>query len=465
MRDAIAKFERYTAADPYNATHHLQLGALRWRAGRLDAQSALKRATELNPAMAVAHAALASWSLEHGLVEEAEVSSGIAMRLAPAAQASILARAAVLEVLGQVSEAWQLVEPLVVAGNRAIPILRLYGRMARYQGQQEQALQVIQQQLPQINQSPADLARLYFTAADLLDSLEQYDQAFEYAARANQLEERPYDPTAHERTFDTLTAYFTREKLASLARTHDQNAAPVFIVGMPRSGSSLVEQILASHPMLHGAGELDFMQHVWAGTMQMLGAAGDEYPACLDRLTPDQAEGMSQIYLQPLMSLNPAAARITDKLPLNFLHLGLIAMLLPGARVIDIVRDPRDTCLSCYLATFNSGNDFKHDLNHTAHFYLQYRRLMQHWRETLDLPILEISYEQLVLDLESQTRRMLEFLGLPWHQSCLNFHKSQRAVSTSSLQQVRQPLYNSSIGRWKKYQRHLGELDKWFGKA
>ena len=131
--------------------------------------------------------------------------------------------------------------------------------------------------------------------------------------------------------------------------------------------------------------------------------------------------------------------------------------------MIDIVRDERDTCVSCYLATFSSGNDFKHDLNHTAHFHLQYRRLMQHWRESLDLPILTVSYEKLVSDFEPQARRMLNFLDLPWDDRCLNFHKTARAVSTSSLQQVRRPLYQSSVGRWKNYERHLKDLDRWFG--
>jgi hypothetical protein len=238
----------------------------------------------------------------------------------------------------------------------------------------------------------------------------------------------------------------------------DRSEKPVFIVGMPRSGTSLVEQILASHPAVHGAGELDFMSHVLAGTVQMVSARPEQYPACLDKLTIEQADGMAQIYLKPLISMNPAAARITDKLPLNFLHLGLIALLMPGARVIDCRRDRRDACLSCFFALFEGGNEFKFDLNNTAHFYDQHRRLMDHWKNSLELPTLEVSYEDLVTDPENQTRRMLGFLGLPWDEQCLAFHQSKRPVSSSSIQQVRQPLYRSSIGRWRNYERHLTGL-------
>ena len=200
------------------------------------------------------------------------------------------------------------------------------------------------------------------------------------------------------------------------------------------------------------------MYQIWAGTVAMVGARPQDYPHCLDRLTLDQIDGMAQIYLQPLRAMNPQAKRITDKLPLNFLHLGLIEILFPGARVIHCRRDAMDTCLSCYMSSFREGHEFKYDLSNLGHFYRQYERLMAHWKANLDLPMLEVQYEELVEDSEGQSRRMIEFLDLPWDKRCLQFARTARPVATASLHQVRQPIYRSSMQRWRHYEKHLGDL-------
>jgi tetratricopeptide (TPR) repeat protein len=465
LQNACDHYEKAILLQPDNAQFYCQLGACEWKLGRVQAGGYFEKAVHLSPRFAMAHAALAAWYLQYGLVESAERASRRAIELSPQDNSVMQSRAAVLEATGELDAAWHFVEQLVKRGFTPMPLIRLYGRMACYHGQQQQALELVEKQLVDASRSVMDRARLHLTAAELLDSLSRYDDAFGHAQRGNQLVRPAYDPKAHERTFDILIDYFTRQRLGSLPKGTDRSDKPVFIVGMPRSGTSLVEQILATHPAVHGAGELDFMSHVWAGTVQMLSARPEQYPACLDRLTVEQAGGMAQIYLQPLIALNPGASRITDKLPLNFLHMGLIALLLPGARIIDCRRDPRDTCLSCFMTMFESGNDFKFDLSNTAHFYGQYRRLMRHWKDSLDLPILEVSYEELVTDPENQTRRMLDYLGLPWDQRCLRFHESKRPVTTSSMQQVRRPLYQSSIGRWRHYERHLVELDQWFNET
>ena len=299
---------------------------------------------------------------------------------------------------------------------------------------------------------------LRYAASELLDKLGRYDEAFAQATGANVLRRPPYDPAIHQQTFDRLIAYFTRERITALPRAEHRSQKPVFIVGMPRSGTSLVEQILASHPSIHGAGELDFINRVFAGTLSMLSATANDYPACLDRLTVDIANGMAEIYLRPLIALDPGAERITDKLPLNFLHLGLIALLLPDAHVIHCRRDPLDTCLSCYMTEFALANDFKYDLTHAGLFYRLYERLMEHWKSVLDIPILDVDYEQMIAEPEVQSRRLIEFVGLPWDEQCLRFHESKRAVITASTQQVREPIYNSSVQRWRHYEKFLGPL-------
>jgi tetratricopeptide (TPR) repeat protein len=462
LAEACDEYERAIGVQPENSRLHFHLGTCEWRLGRVQAGARFQRAVELDPQFATAYAAFASWQLQHGLVEAANESSRRGIEIAPLDHSTMQARAAVLEAVGELDEAWRLVKLLVDWGFTPMPVIRLFGRMARYRGEQQQALDLLARRMSQSNLPPLDRARLHFTAAELLDSLNRFDEAFDHARRGNQLARPAYDPRSHERTFDILIDYFTRDRLSQLPRGSDRSDKPVFIVGMPRSGSSLVEQIVASHPDVHGCGELDFMPEVWAGTVRMLSAKADQYPACLNRLTVDQVDGLTQIYLQPLIAMNPSARRLTDKLPLSFLHLGLISILLPGARIIDCRRDPRDTCLSNFMAMFEEGHHFKFNLNHLAHFYTQYRRLMEHWRQTLDLPILEVSYEQLATDPEPQTRRMLEFLDLPWDEQCLRFHESKRPVVTSSMQQVRRPIYQSSIGRWRSYARHLAELDSWF---
>ncbi|HEX4590744.1 MAG TPA: sulfotransferase [Gemmataceae bacterium] len=463
LEEACEHFRRAIEIQPHNSQFYFRLATCEWRLDRPEAGPHLRRAVELDPGSVLVLAALASWSLQNGQIAQADEASRKAMAMAPDDDAVLQARAAVLEALGDLDAAWELVDRLIRRGFRAMPVIRLYGRMAKYRDRQRPALEIIERQFADGGLAAEDRARLHFTAGDLLDSLGRYDEAFAHIRRGNELARPPYDPAGTERTIDSFIDFFTRDGLASLPKGSDQSNKPVFIVGMPRSGTTLVEQILSSHPAVHGGGETQRMSQVCLDAMQILPARPEDYPACLSRLTTEQVDRLARSYLDPLSASAPDAARITDKLPLNFLHLGLIAMLLPGARVIDCRRDPRDTCLSCYFAMFEAGNDFKYDLGHCAHFYQQYRRLMQHWHESLDLPILEVPYEEVVADPEAQTRRMLDFLGVAWDERCLRFFESKRPVTTSSVQQVRRPLYQSSVGRWRHYRRHLGELDRWFG--
>jgi hypothetical protein len=233
---------------------------------------------------------------------------------------------------------------------------------------------------------------------------------------------------------------------------------PVFIVGMPRSGTSLVEQILASHPAVHGAGELRLMKHFTDALPAELGSTA-EFPECLDRLDKAACHRLAEAYLGDLHRLAPDKARITDKLPLNFHNLGLIATLFPEAQIIHCRRDPRDVCWSCYFQNFREIA-FACDLQMLGAYYRQYDRLMAYWKDMLPTPILDVCYEELVANLEHVSRQIVAFCGLPWDKACLDFHQTQRVVRTSSNIQVRQPLYRKSIGYWKNYEPYLGLLMK-----
>jgi tetratricopeptide (TPR) repeat protein len=464
LQAAQQLLETALVSSPTNAQLHWQLGVCHAQAERLNlAFDSFTEAARLDPNLAPVHACLANWYLVQNMVSEALKASEIAFSLAPSQPRIALLHARILESAGQQDAAWNLACQLVTRKGINVGAIRLFGRMARYRDAAPAALKLALNALNSPEISTSERAGMHFTAADLLDGLNRFDEAFAHAAAGNAIDRPPYDPAAHARAFDEFVSYFTAEKMRSIGRSTETSSVPVFILGMPRSGTSLVEQILASHSQIHGAGELDFMQHVYQGAVDMLGAELNDYPRCLDRLTADQATGIGQVYLQPLVAMNPAAAAITDKLPLNFLHLGLMNLILPGARVIHVRRNPLDTCLSCHMNSFRSGHEFKFDLNHLGQFHRLYQRLMAHWRTTLDLQVLEVDYEQIVMAPEQSTRQMLAFLNLPFEESCLRFHQSGRPVTTSSLQQVRQPMYHRSIGRWRAYEKHLEPLKQGLG--
>jgi hypothetical protein len=215
---------------------------------------------------------------------------------------------------------------------------------------------------------------------------------------------------------------------------------------MPRSGTSLAEQILASHPQVFGAGELSY----WHSASASMQANGDSEPGTVRRFGAEYERLLAQM---------PAAARVVDKMPTNFLELGLICSALPGTRIIHMQRDPVDTCLSIYFQDFRGTIAYANELDDLAHFYQQYARLMAHWRRVLpEGALLDVPYEALVDDQEQWTRRMLEFVDLPWDARCLEFHQTQRSVVTASKWQVRQKISNSSVARWRHYQAHIGPL-------
>lgn len=457
--EARARFAEALQLDPDSAELHFKLATCCWVLGERDqTYGHLTEAIRLDPRLASAHEWLGQWYLQEGIVERALVHSARARELSPEDRGFATSHALALEAAGELDQAWELLQELLRANYLPSRVAALYGRMARRHGRQQDALELVLRLLSTGGHAARQEASLHFTAADLLDAVGRYDDAFAHATAANQLVRPPYSPATTEHGIDALIAYFTRDRIGKLAKASYVSDKPVLIVGMPRSGTSLVEQILASHPLVYGAGELDFLHRIGTGLIQMLGARPEEYPACLDRLTIDQADGLAQVYIDPLAAMDPAARRVTDKMPLNFMHLGLVALLLPQARVIHCRRDPRDTCLSCYLTHFTAGHEFTHDLAHLGHAYRQYDRLMRHWKSMLDLPMLEVQYESLVADPELHARGMIEFLGLDWDERCLRFHETRRPVSTASIQQVRRPMYQSSVGRWRNYEKHLGQL-------
>ncbi len=296
------------------------------------------------------------------------------------------------------------------------------------------------------------LGRLFEDGAD-------YDRAFRFFQAANQEKSRGmgHDPAANSRHTDRLIATYTAEYFERTQGFGLDSRLPVLIVGMPRSGSTLVEQILASHPEVHGAGEVYHLTDLAQNAGTALGDPED-YPGSLARIDADTARALAADYLAALGAAAPEAARITDKMLSNYLRLGLLATLLPNAAIIDCRRDRFDTCVSCYLQNFAHGLRYTYDLGHLARLYLDYERLMAHWRAVLPLRILAVHYEELIADQAGVSRQIIEFCDLPWDDRVLEFHQTEREIRTASFWQARQPVYGSSVGRWRRYEAHLGPL-------
>jgi tetratricopeptide (TPR) repeat protein len=313
-----------------------------------------------------------------------------------------------------------------------------------------------------------DASQLHATLAILLDRAGQWDESFRHCEQANRLRREltleaggAFDAAEHSRLVDTLLAVFTPAYFERARGWGSADDRPVFLVGMPRSGSSLVEQILSHHPDVAGVGELRDMPRM-AMTLQEQTGTTDPYPECVAGLDAALARTLAERYLARVHGLVGDARRITDKLLENFMHLGLIATLLPRARVIHCRRDPLDTCVSCFFQVFQ-GMNFTSALGDLARYYKDYERLMAHWRQVLPLPVLDVVYEELVGDPAGVSRRMIGFCGLPWDERCLRFHENPRAVRTVSKLQVRRPIYSSSVGRWRRYSAHLSPLRQALG--
>lgn len=298
-----------------------------------------------------------------------------------------------------------------------------------------------------------------FALAKAREDAGRHADAFALYARANSMQRMrvAYDPvdtvTQHDRICSVFSAEFIARRTAA---PREDEPVPIFIVGLPRSGSTLLEQILASHPLVEGTAELPDVARAIADITRR--HPEQRYPQAVTRLTDAEIAGLGRDYLERTRRHRSGKPFFTDKMPNNFAAIGLIRLMLPQARIIDARRHPLDSCLGCYRQHFAQGQSFTYDLEELADFYLEYRRMMAHWHAVMPGDVLELRYEDMVRDQEAQTRRLLDYCGLPWDARCLRFHETDRAVRTASSEQVRLPLYDSAVGRWREYREQLAPL-------
>jgi len=313
-----------------------------------------------------------------------------------------------------------------------------------------------------------DEYHLCFALGKAFEDLEEFERAFEFYARGNKLkqEELRYSADRMQDDFDRQKAFFTPERVKEFSGRGVDAPDPIFIVGLPRAGSTLVEQILASHSQVDGTLELP---NILATVHRLNGrrARGQEprYPGVLAELESEKFAGMGQQYLDETRIHRQDAAFFTDKMPNNFRHIGLILSILPNARIIDARRAPMSCCFSGYKQLFAEGQEFSYSLDHIGRYYAGYVDLMAHWRSLYPDSILQVNYEDVVDELEPQVRRMLDFLGLEFEPACVAFHRTRRSVRTASSEQVRKPIYRTGMAQWRNFEPWLAELEQALGAA
>lgn len=489
--EALPLFQRAVALDPGIAPYHHNLGTAYERLGALaDAARSYGRSVQLAPDKPMSHSALGlvllalndrTGAIRH-LKEAHRLDAGSAYGLTMLAQAQLEE--------GCFDEALETLTKAVRKDPRCDPALGLLGSTLQQLGRFEEAEPYLRMAIevqpnsaaayqtllsgrkvheadrPLVEEATrlgdsgriaeADAMILHYAIGKARDDLGEYEEAMRHFDRANALGLARLKATGAEidkidftRFVEATTATYTPDLLAQRNIAGSDSELPVLIVGMIRSGTTLTEQILSSHPRVGGAGELSFWRDV---VVEERRAGGDPWRNAAEK---------AGRYLELLRSVDPGAERVTDKMPANFLALGLIHLVLPNARIIHCRRDPVDTCLSIYMTPFRVSPDFGHDRDTMVFYYRRYEELMDHWRSVLPADrFLEIDYEELVSEGEPVIRRMVEFIGLEWDDACLRHEENEHAITTPSRWQARQPLYTTSTRKWRKYEPWLGAFEQ-----
>lgn len=438
------------------------------RHGVPQARAAADKALELTAEMkgmprAMALAAHAHVQTEEGQHAEAEKSYQQALELAPRCLPALSGLGQLLMQLGRVDEAVACYEKV-----REIAPIQGWNQLihAREVPEDPAVLEQMEKMAYRPSLNGPVHTHLLFSLASAWEKKKDYDKAWKFVEDANNAAKAllPYRPEVHRRRVEREMARFSREFMKSREGWGDDSHLPVFVLGMPRSGTTLVEQILGSHTQVHGAGELslvpDLIQKLSAWERRL--GSRREYPECVDDMTREESARFAQKHLEELQSHNPQAKRIVDKLPHNFEHIGLIKLMFPNAKILHMKREPRDVAMSNFFIDYSAkfgGMGFAYDLSWIGEQLVDQERLMRHWHEVFPGQILEVDYDALVEDVEGWARKIIGHLELPWEDGVLQFQDLERAVKTASVWQVRQPVYTTSKEKWKRYESHLQPLE------
>ncbi len=456
--EAIVFAKAALKAEPRNAAYLVNLGRLYLKYEVVeDALPLLEKAMRLDPSLYESPRALGEFFHQVGNGHRAVAYLKQALAISPPGQRDQIKMqlVEVISSLGQTEEAESLLKPLAEIGRfRKVALVQLAG--LRRHKIESSIFGQLQRELEGGPPSAMESSSLHNAIGRIFENSGEYASAFEHFRKSKELLKKDFDFDSLKRTVDSAIADFTPEILKEFEGYGDPSRLPVFVVGMPRSGTTLTEQIIAAHPKAAGVGELERIGRLRKGL-----SPGESTAEMLDAMRTGGAARvrlMTDSYLGLLRFLAPSAKRAVDKMPQNFLRLGFIALLFPNARIVHCQRDPADTFISAYQNMMLSNHSYSYSPAGFARYYKEYSRLMAHWNLVLPDRIFNLAYEDLVADPEAKTREMLEFLGLPWDSRCLRFHETAATVKTFSKQQVRSPINRNSIGRWRNYQEQLHPL-------
>jgi len=460
--EAITSLRRAVELGPHLIAAHTSLGnALLELDQPEEAAASFRRVIEIDPTSATAQGNLGHAMRDLERYAEALDCYDRAIGLDPALASVHNNRGIVLLQLGRRVEAQAAFERAIAASPQSVGVYfqrvrAMRGLPSDHDTEQIKAMLGASSQL-----TPAERSALHFALGTAFEAQGHFDQAFANFQAANRLrrESIEFDEAALREHHQRTQQIFTRRAMDGHEDSGSRSSLPIFIVGMARSGSTMIEQILASHPQVHGAGERSLFENLLAAVRLPDGSPG-RFPDCLPALRGADFRLLGEAYVERLRTHHPSAARITDKLLANYLNIGLIRLMLPNARILHAVREPLDSCVSAYCLPFTrNAQASSYDLGELGRHYRLYADLMAHWRRVLPADaMLEVRYEELVADLEGGVRRILDYCGLPWDERCLAFHETDRIVKTASLTQVREKVYSTSVGRWRRYEKHLGPL-------
>jgi Flp pilus assembly protein TadD len=460
--EALATYKKALAINSNYAEAHITCGNLLQSLNRPEeALASYNKAIAVNPNIVDAHVMRGDLLRELNRSEEALASYDRAVAVNPDYAVAHDRRGLVLIELGRLAEATSAHESAIALAPRKAPFyynltavkqLTLGNPLAR-------AMKKLSRDIASLDWE--DQTTLHFALAKTFADNADYKRSFRHLLDGNALKRKrvDYDEAAILAAIDNARAMFTSELTRANQGLGEPSRIPVFVVGMPRSGGTLVEQVLCSHPKVFGAGEIpEFLNaavEVGGPNLDALNFSGEN-----SEMLGDQLRGIGASYVRRIARMAPAAERIVNKMPDNFRLAGLIHLALPNARIIHIRRDPIDTCVSCFSKLFVKDNaPFTYDLAELGRYHRAYDSLMAHWRDALPPNVmLDIQYEDLVADIERQARRMIVYCGLEWDERCVNFHRTERPVRTASAVQVRQPVYKTSAGQWRNYETFLRPL-------
>ena len=420
-----------------------------------------QKAIERSPDFPEAHYNAGNIYKKNGMLDAAEASYREALGIKPDFYQAINSLGNLYRIQGRNQKAMQAyeksiaVKPDYVQAYRNIAVIRQFS-------QEDQIICGMKSLIANPRSNNTDRISLNFSLGKAYEDLKQYDVAFAYLAEGNRLKRSmfKYNRSENEILFDKIKKVFTPTFFKKKSKCGVDDTTPIFVVGMPRSGTSMVEQILASHPDVYGAGELSTLD-------QIVTAYGNKnakkpYPTFLKDISDKDFSDMGTAYIESVRNKDRRAIFITDKMPQNFLFVGLIKIIMPKATIIHCVRNPLDTCLSIFKNDFTHLHRYAYDLMEIGHYYQLYRGLMQDWHDKLPKFIHDFHYEDLVTDPEHQVRKLLHCCDLEWNDQCLLFHESSRPVMTASTAQIRKPFYRDSINLWKEYKNQLLPLFPYF---